>query len=164
MWLRRRWCPVGVRPPWLVEDQYAWVWVDGAVEPASGASFFLFLPGVDTACVQVFLDAFAEEVPGVQVGLALDSSGAHRAEALRWPDHVVPLWLPAYSPELNPAEQIFRYLRAKLANRIFADLAELEAAITDILREFWDQPSILRRLTGYPWWLQATQNIRPAAS
>jgi transposase len=164
VWLRRRWCPVGVRPPWVVDDRYEWVWVYGAVEPASGASVFLFLPGVDTACLQVFLDVFAREVAAGRVGLVLDGSGAHHAARLRWPDGIVPLWLPAYSPELNPAEQLFRHLRAKLANRLFTDLDELEAALTDVLGAFWDQPVLLRRLTGYPWWLQAVHSIMPTAS
>jgi transposase len=164
VWFRRRWCPRGVRPPWLVEDVYEWVWVYVAVEPVSGASVVLYLPGVDTACLQLFLDVFAQEVADRRVGLVLDGSGAHHATQLRWPDGIVPLWLPPYSPELNPAEQVFRHLRAKLANRLFADLDELEAALTEALREFWHQPVLLRRLTAYPWWLQAVQDIMPAAS
>ena len=99
-----------------------------------------------------------------RVGLVLDGSGAPHAAALRWPEGLAPWWLPPYSPELNPAEQLFRYLRAKLANRLFADRDELEAALTAVLREFSDQPPILRHLTAYPWWLQATHTIIPDAS
>jgi transposase len=90
------------------------------------------------------------------VGLVLDGSGSHRA-GLAWPAGVVPVSLPPYSPELNPAEQVFRLLRAKLANRVFADLAELEAALTEQLRAFWDEPATLRRLTAYPWWLRGAE-------
>jgi transposase len=43
--------------------------------------------------------------------------------------------LPPYSPELNPAEQIFRRFRDHLANQVFADLPALETAITEILRD-----------------------------
>ena len=52
----------------------------------------------------------------------------------------MPLPLPRYSPELNPAEQVFRVLRPKLANRIFPTIDELEAAITAHLQPYWDQP------------------------
>jgi hypothetical protein len=48
-------------------------------------------------------------------------------------------------------------VRAKLANRVFADLAELGAAITEHPRPFWDRPAILRRLTAYPWWLRGAR-------
>ncbi len=66
------------------------------------------------------------------------------------------VFLPSYySPELNPAEQVFRVLRPKLANRIFTTIAELEAAIAEHLQPYWEQPALVRRLTGYSWWTAA---------
>ena len=164
VWLRRRWCPRGVRPPWLVEDHYAWLWLYAAVEPTTGQSFFVFLPGVDSECLQAFLDAFARHLGSQRVGVVLDGSGAHGAKALVWPEQLVPLRLPPYSPELNPVELVFRHLRARLANRIFADLEELEAAITEVLTAFWDEPARLQRLTGFDWWLAGIDDILPLAS
>ncbi len=76
---------------------------------------------------------------------------------------MAPVPLPSYSPELNPAEQVFRALRAKLANRVFEDLAALEAAITEHLRTLWDDPAALARLTAYPWWLQGLASPLPSA-
>lgn len=49
-WYRRRWCPRGIRPPWVVEDRYEWLWRYAAAEPCSGQSFFLLLPGLDSRC------------------------------------------------------------------------------------------------------------------
>ena len=156
--LRKRWCPCGVRPPWIVHDRSEWLWLYAAVEPATGQSVFLLLPRVTKEWFAQFLEAFGQETTGARVGLVLDGSGAHRAD-IPWPEHVVPLPLPRYSPELNPAEQIFRVLRPKLANRIFATLAELEAAITDHLQPYWGQPSAVQRLTGYPWWITAMSTV-----
>lgn len=136
-----------------MDDRYEWLWLYAAVEPATGAGFFLLLPGVSKAWFARFLAEFAKEVAGRRAGLVLDGSGSHRA-ALAWPDNLAPIPLPPYSPELNPAEQVFRALRAKLANRVFADLDELGDAITEQLRRFWDAPALLRRLTAYPWWLR----------
>ena len=78
---------------------------------------------------------------GARVGLVLDGSGSPSRR-----DPLAGARGPAaacrrYSPELNPAEQVFRVLRPKLANRIFATIAELEAAITEHLRPYWDQPA-----------------------
>ena len=159
LWFRKRWCPRGVRPPWVVEDRYEWRWLYAAVEPVSGASFFLLLPSVDTACTQAFADACGRHVAGERVGVVLDGSGSHGAKTVRWPEHVVRLPLPPYSPELNPAEMIFRHLRAALANQIFADLDTLDAALTEALRRFWEEPARLRRLTAFPWWLAGTASI-----
>lgn len=145
-----------------MEDRYAWLWLYAAVEPATGRAFFLLLPGVSKEWFGLFLAELAKEVGKHRVGLVLDGSGSHRA-AIPWPEHLTPVPLPPFSPELNPAEQIFRVLRAKLANRVFADLGELEAAITERLRAFWDEPALLRRLTAYPWWTQALPSTTPSA-
>ena len=108
--LRKRWCPRGVRPPWLVHDRYEWLWLYAAVEPATGRSFFLLLPRLTKEWFGGFLERFAQEVGGARVGLVLDGSGSHRA-ALSWPEHVVPLPLPRYSPELNPSQAGQPHLR-----------------------------------------------------
>jgi hypothetical protein len=164
VWFRRRWCPYRVRPPWIVEDHYEWCWLYAAIEPATGDSFWLLMPGVDSDCLGAFLAAFAHHIGDQRVGLVLDGSGSHRGQAVAWPDGIVPLRLPPYSPELNPVELIFRSLRARLANRIFTDLAELEAAITASLRTFWEEPATLRQLTSFTWWLDGVADILPLAS
>ena len=126
--LRKRWCPRGVRPPWAVHDRYEWLWLYAAVEPATGQSGFLLLPRVTTEWFAQFLEAFGQETAAERVGLVWDGSGSRRAD-IPWPERVAPLPLPRYSPELNPAEQIFRGLRPKPANRIFTTVADLEEAI-----------------------------------
>lgn len=142
-----------------MEDQYEWLWVYAAVEPLTGDSFFLLMPHVSTECLQAFADGFGAYVTGEKVGVVIDGSGSHKAEAVLWPEHIIRVPLPTYSPELNPAEAIFRHLRAKLANRIFENLDELEEAITEALRPFWDEPARLQSLTGYSWWTEGTKAI-----
>ena len=50
-------------------------------------------------------------------------------------------------------------LRPKLANRIFATIAELEAELTAQLQPCWAEPASVRRLTGYPWWTAAAATL-----
>lgn len=161
---RRRWCPCGARPPWAVEDRYEWLWLYVAVEPTSGESVVLFLPHLDGRCFERFLAAFRRAVPGATVTLVCDGSGSHRSERVTWPEGITPLPLPPYSPELNPAERLFEELRAALANRVFDDLDALDHALTDALRPYWDDLATLRRLTGFPWWLEAVRSITPSTT
>lgn len=156
--LRKRWCPRGMRPPWPVHDRYEWLWVYAAVEPATGQAFFLLLPRVTKEWFAAFLEAFRREMAGTRIGLVLDGSGSHRAD-IPWPEQLVPLPLPRYSPELNPAEQVFRALRPKLANRIFETIAELEATISEHLRPYREQPALIQRLIAYPWWIDAVSTM-----
>lgn len=167
VWFRRRWCPQRVRPAWEVQDRYVWRWLYAAVEPTTGRSSFLLLPRVDRHCLQVFLDHFAAAQGATSrtpIGLVWDGSGSHRSTKLVWPDGLTPLSLPPYSPELNPAEQRMRVLRERLANRIFADLDELDAAIEAVLHAWWDAPTQLQRLTGYPWWCDGVSAITTPSS
>jgi len=90
-------------------------------------------------------------------GVVLDSSGSHRSEQFAWPAHMQPLYLPPYSPELNPVEQIFRHMRKKFSNTIFTTLEALQNALIDELQQFWEHPTVLLKLTGYPWWVEAVQ-------
>lgn len=161
VWHRRRWCPSGARPPWLHEDRYQWLWLYAAVEPITGEAFVLFLPRTDSACLQAFLDAFRQRCAkaGGKIAMVLDGSGSHTGARVRWPADLQRLPLPPLSPELNPAERWFEELRAALANRVFDTLADLETALAEALRPYWEQPQRLVRLLAYPWWRKAVQNI-----
>jgi transposase len=154
VWHRRRWCPTGHRPPWKVEDRYEWTWLYVAVEPATGESFSLYMPHLDGDCFEIFLAKLRERYPGDEIVLVLDGAGAHRNKSVAWPDGVEGMPLPAYSPELNPAERWFEELRARLSNCIFETTQAIEEALTEALRPFWEAPEHLARLTGYGWWIE----------
>jgi transposase len=65
----------------------------------------------------------------------MDSSGSHHSGQVNWPRGLHSLSSPRYSPELNPAEQIFRHVRKTLSNRIFTTLDELQNALIDALQQ-----------------------------
>ena len=69
--------------------------------------------------MQVFLDRFAATIPDTDhVALFLDRAGWHGANALKIPDCITLVALPAYSPELNPVERIWEYLKERYLSRI----------------------------------------------
>ena len=86
----------------------------------------------------MFLDELSGHVaPGTHAILVLDGAGWHTAKDLRWPDQVTPLPLPAYSPELNPQERVWEFLRQHhLALRRFLDYTALLDACQDAWRRF----------------------------
>lgn len=163
-WFRRCWCTFGHRPPWIVDDRYEWVWVYMAITPATGDCCCLLLAHVDTACLDLFLATLREEWPGERIGVVLDGSGSHRGAKVAWPEGIVPLPLPAYSPELNPAEQIFRHLRKRLANERFVNLDDLRETLTRELRRLWAHPKVMVRMTNYPYWRAGVNVITPSLS
>lgn len=159
-WHQRRWCPRGYRVPWMVCDQYEWLWLYVAIEPLSGESFCLYLPYLNGDCFQIFLDEFQQAYPNDPITMIMDRAPAHRNTKIDWPDHIQPLYLPAYSPELDPTERLFKELRRSLANQTFQSVEFLEDALTKELRPYWENKKMLSQLTGYPWWIEAAKNIK----
>ncbi len=147
-----------------MEDQYEWVWVYVAIEPTRGTCHVLLLPHVNGDWLQVYLQSLQEAVGHERIAMVMDNAPSHKSRAVVWPEGIHPLYLPPYSPELNPAEQIFQMLRQWLANRICDSVAELEEALTQALRTFWEDPQVEVRLTDYPWWHEGAQSLMSLSS
>jgi transposase len=63
------------------------------------------MPALDGLHFEVFLQKLREAYPGEEIVLVLDGAGGHRNESVQSPRGITDWWLPAYSPELNPAER-----------------------------------------------------------
>jgi transposase len=112
---RRRITVRGVKPVGPVQYQFENFYRYGAVEPTTGESFFLELPHLIAVNFQIFLDEFAPQYQASLNIVLMDNGSCHKAKALVLPDHVVCLFLPPYSPELNPIERLWQDLKARLA-------------------------------------------------
>ncbi len=163
-WCRRRWCPRGSRPPWIIQDEYQWLWVYVAIEPSRGTCHVLLLPHVTGDWLQIYLHSLRESTGTDRLTVVLDNAPSHKNHAVVWPTGISPLYLPPYSPELNPAEQVFRQLRQWLANRVYASLDDLQEALITVLQTFWENPQLVIRLTNYPWWQAAAPPLISVSS
>lgn len=146
-----RWFTRGQRPPGLCDQRYTWAHLFAAVRPATGQSFALVLPELSTEAMQVFLDLFATKLAADEHAvLVADRAGWHIAEALRIPDNVALIYLPSYSPELNPVERVWLYLRERHLSHRLLDGYD---AIVNALCHAWKQltEERFRSLTQYPY-------------
>jgi transposase len=126
-----------------------------AVEPTTGESFCLYLPGMDGGCLEMFLKQLSEAHPEHHLLLVLDGAPSHRSKEITHPENVSLLELPAYSPELDPVERWFQEFRRELSNRTFEAVELLQEALSQTLAPYWEDPARLRRLTGFSWWVEA---------
>ena len=96
--------------------------------------------------VNAFFDQFTREVdPDVHVVLVWDQAGFHTSDALTLPDNVTVIALPAYSPELNPVENLWHYLRSHYwSNRTYVDYDALRMAAIDAWRKAALDPALIR--------------------
>lgn len=150
---RRRLTAPGVKPLQSVLPRYEYFWLYGAVEPATGESFFLEMPALDTPCFQAFLDEFARSYPESLNLLLLDGAPAHIAGRLVVPENVLLVRLPPYSPELNPVERLWQDLRERLGSELPASLEALKQKAAQHIRAY--TTGLLTSLCGYDYLLQA---------
>ena len=131
VWARR-----GSRPRAVRQTRYEWCYLYAAVEPATGRSAALIAPNVNTGTMNAFLAILdAERRPGEHFVLVMDRAGWHTSKGLKMPDGIAALLLPPYSPELNPVENLWHYLRSHyLSNRTYADYDALLEAGTGAYR------------------------------
>ena len=147
---RRVWSKRGQRPLAPSRTRYAWTYLYASVEPHSGTVFWLLLPRVNTAVMNVFLQHYSQSLaPEVLMVVVLDGAGWHRSRALRVPDNIVLVTLPPYTPELNPAEHLWPLVREVTHHQNFADLSALETALEGRCIELEAQPQRLSTTTTF---------------
>lgn len=164
--LKQVWAFPGQRPHAPVQHRYEWRYLVGFVHPASGRTVFPLASGVSIALFEAELAAFAEAVgagPKKQIVLVLDRAGWHTSPRLHVPEHVHLLFLPPYSPELNPAEHLWPLTNTPLVNRHFADIEELEDAQAARCVALQQQPDLVhavRSTTGFHWWPKRVRKLQ----
>src|SRR3954462_414242 len=148
------WYQKGVRPRGVRQQGFASTYLFGAVCPERGEGVALVLPEVSTAAMDVFLAELSRAVPaGSHAALVLDGAGWHVSEELSVPANLTLIHPPPYSPELNPVERVWEYLRDRwLSHRVLAGGHE---AVVDAACAAWNallaEPGRLRSLTSFPW-------------
>ncbi|NJR56763.1 MAG: hypothetical protein HC768_20795 [Acaryochloris sp. CRU_2_0] len=128
-------------------------WLYGAVEPLTGESFFYSFSPLDAVCFNIFLQLLSDAFPDSFNLLQLDHAKAHCAEAIDWPENVLPLFQPSHSPELNPVERLWQEMRKPFKGKIFEDLPQLQQSVFDELKALRTQK--VPSLTGYSFILDA---------
>jgi hypothetical protein len=121
----------------VVEPLYESYWLYAAVEPAAGDAFWWALPRLDAICFDLFLDKFAQHYAESLNIVLLDQAPAHVAQRVQWPENVVLVWLPAYSPELNPVERLWEDLKSRIDvvdARVRSSLSALQEHVADLVR------------------------------
>ena len=146
-----------MRPPGLADKRFASLYLFAACRPGTDQAFALALPEATTRTMNIFLASLAAQLaPGTHAVLILDQAGWHGGGQLVVPETITLLPLPAYSPELNPVERVWLYLRERfLSHRV---LGHYEAVLDAACRA-WNnliaEAGRLASLTAYPYLLRS---------
>ena len=146
------WAPIGTRPEVAAQMIREYIYLYGAVAPKDGTCVYLIMPTSNTECFQAFLDVLARKFARQDILLVLDGAPNHRSGDLAVPDNITLLYLPPYSPELNPKENLWDEIREKIFKNyalksIDAVRAKLKQAILYIERN----PKLVQSITSFPY-------------
>jgi transposase len=154
------WAQRGSRPTAVRQTEYGYLWVLAVVCPETGHAEGLLSSRLNTSTVNVFLEQFSKTVPeGEHAVLIWDGAGFHTSGALRLPTNVSVIQLPAYSPEMNPVENLWHYLKSHYwSNRSYPDYAALEQAAMSSWQHAVLDTELMKTVCAAPYIKRADSN------
>ena len=126
----------------------------GAICPARAVGAAIIIPAVNTEAMNEHLKEISTQVaPAAHAVVLCDGAGWHQSgERLRVPDNITLLPLPPYSPELNPMENVWEYLRG---NKLCALVWDSYEAILAACKSAWNfliqDPDRIRSIGSREW-------------
>ena len=151
--MARLWARTGTRARQPADQRYQNAYLFGAICPKRGTGAALMLPYANTQAMQMHLDEISSHVARkAHAVLLMDRAGWHTTGKLKVPKNITIILLPSRSPELNPVENIWQYMRQNwLSNRIF----DTYDAILDAGCEAWNhliaQPETITSIGMRKW-------------
>lgn len=115
----------GVKPICPFHQVFQSLYLFGAFSPITGDSFMLEMPQCNADNFQIFLNEFSLQNKEELKLMVLDNGAFHKAGSLKIPKNIKLIFLPPYSPELNPAENMWARLKRAFTNKLFKTLDEL---------------------------------------
>ena len=153
---KRVWARCGQRPRAPVRRRSQGLYgYSGFVRPRTGQTWWCLLPTVSLEAFALALAAFARDegiAAAHRAGLVVDRAGWPTSPQLVLPAGLDRVFLPAASPEVQPAERLWRLVDEPVINRSFASLDELEAVLVPRCQDLARQRRRLKSLTRYHWW------------
>lgn len=151
--LTRIWAKKGTRPRKIRQQQFLSTNLYGAACHETGKSFCLILPYTNTDNMQIFLNEFSKAIAeNKHIALVIDNAGWHNSHDLKVPTNITLVPLPPYSPELNPMECVWRWIKERyLHNRCYKDYDDIVRQAAYGWNAFSCNPELVKSLCFRSW-------------
>jgi transposase len=145
------WVPPGGRAKVgsQIVREYTYVYL--AACPETGERFSLILPYVNQNCMNIFMQGLSEVFGNYRIVMVMDRASWHSGENVKKPENIVSLFQPAYSPEVNPVENLWHHIRedGRFKNKTFNTLEEVELKLVEELNKL-DEKTV-KSITLFRW-------------
>jgi len=129
----------GVRPKVKYQHKFENTYLYGSYSPIDGDSFVYEINGVSSPIFEAYLKEFSKHRSEEVKILIIDNAGFHSTKNIRIPDNIILVNIPPYSPELNPCEQIWAYIKQRFKNRSFGTMEKLKDWLYDTVKNMTTQ-------------------------
>ncbi|VAW82409.1 hypothetical protein MNBD_GAMMA12-2022 [hydrothermal vent metagenome] len=132
----------GVRPVINYQHKFSSTYLYGSYSPIDGDSFVWEVEGVSTQIFEAYLKTLSQHRPNEFKIVVIDNAGFHSTKNIQLPDNIYLLRIPPYTPELNPCEQIWAYIKTRFKNQVFQTMGSLKSWIYETVENMSEQTII----------------------
>jgi len=143
----------GVKPIVNFQHVFKTTYLYGSYSPIDGDSFVWEINGVDSSIFELYLDDFSKYRPKEFKIVIIDNAGFHATENINIPQNIFLLRIPPYAPELNPAEQVWQYIKKRYKNQRFENIGELREWLHRFVKKM--DVSLIKSITSNHHYLNA---------
>ena len=156
--MTRIWAEKGTRPRAVRQQQFEYAYIYGAVCPEKDDAVALVMPLANSEAMTLHLQEISKKtLSGRHAVVVMDQAGWHISKSIKQFENVTPIFLPPYSPELNPVEQVWEWLRDNhLANRYFDGYQDILDASSEAWMSFVSFAGRVKKLCTRTWAILGT--------
>ena len=112
--------------------------------------YFLIMSSCDSECMNVFLRTLSKAYPNDTILLCCDGAAWHKSAKLDIPDNTRLFFIPPYTPEMNPIEQIWKEIRLRgFRNQVFPSLNKVVDRLSEAIRNL--SAETIQSISGRQW-------------
>jgi transposase len=136
----------GVRPVISYQHRFSTTYLYGSYSPVDGNSFVWEINGTTCDIFKRYLHEFSKQRPNEYKIVVIDNARFHLIKQNEIPENIFLLNIPAYTPELNPCEQVWQYIKTRYKNQLFKTMTELREWLWNTVLNM--HPNTIMSITG----------------
>ena len=125
----------GVKPIVKYKHAFKNTYLYGSFSPIDGDMFVYEIQGTTSEIFYKYLCALSEHRPKELKILVIDNAGFHSMKKYNIPENIKLIRIPSYSPELNPSEKIWAYIKQFYKNKVFDNIDKVKLWLAEFTRE-----------------------------
>ncbi len=147
------WGEKGLHPMVPQQQDFDWAYIFGAVCPEDGKASALVLPYANMDAMNMHLKEISQSIRNMTHAIVvLYKAGWHTTKKLKVPENLTLLPLPSYSPQLNPAEHLWKWMRHHhLSNRTYSGYRDIVDSCCEAWCDLIADKNRLRSMCWFPW-------------